>query len=44
MAVSQGNRIKQLSKHIATTIHHICYGIFSLCRSYVLLEQFTTDL
>ena len=50
MANSQGNYIKQLSKHTATTIHHTCNGIISLCwhllatrHKYVLLGQFTTD-
>ena len=41
---------KQLSQNTATTIHHTCNGIDSLCRQllatshkYVLLGQFSTD-
>ena len=47
---SQGNRMKQLPKHAATTIHHTWNGIISLCQyllvrshKYILLGQFTTD-
>ena len=50
MAGSPGNYIKQLSRHIVTTINHSCKGIVSLCwhllatsHKYVLLGQFTTD-
>ena len=51
MTGSQGNHIKQLSKHTATTIHDTCNRIVSLCwhllatrHKYVLLGQFTTDI
>ena len=51
MASSQGNHIKQLSKHTAITIHHTCKAIVNLCQhflatthKYVPIGQFTTDL
>ena len=50
IAGSQDSRIKQLSKHTATTIHNTCNETDSLSRhlfgtnnKYVLLWQFTTD-
>ena len=50
MVGSQGNRIKQSSEHIATTIYHTCYGIVSLCQhllaashKHVLLGKFTAN-
>ena len=50
MAGSQGDHIKQLSKHTATSIDHTFNGIVSLCwhllaisHKYVLLEQSVTD-
>ena len=51
MTGSQCNRIKQLFKHSATTIHHTSNGNVSLCRLLLatshkmcLIRQFTTDL
>ena len=32
MTSSESRHIKQLSKHIATTLHHTCNSIVSLCR------------
>ena len=50
MAGPCGKRVKQLTKDTATSIHHTCYGLVSLCKhllttshSYVLLGKFTTD-
>ena len=36
---SQGNCIKQLSKHTATVIHHTCNGIASLCQHLLATSQ-----
>ena len=48
MAGSQGNRIKQLSKDTATTIHYTCNGnvsrhLLASSHIYVPLGQITTD-
>ena len=50
MADSQGNRMKQLSKHTPNTIQYTCNGIDRLCRhllatshKYMLLGKFATD-